>query len=186
MPITLDLDAGVGHGPMYLVVRLGQGNNIPPIPPFNANDPPHVKAQRIGGYWPMGLGQNGKAERVHNALGVGRPVYAVATWMAHVIQVMQVSMQPSMPIGNPEVDLLNNSFVPLPVQPTVYEWPRKDDAVWACRYLSPQVGTKTRILLAPTNDLAWIGETLVWGANVDDGFWNYSYSTPFQAPLPVP
>jgi hypothetical protein len=184
MPI-MNLDQGGGNEPMYLVVQLGALDGNPNVPPFGATDHSPAVAQRVGGYWPMGLKPGKKAERVYNALGADRPVYVIATYKAHVIRVMQVSLQPSMPIGNPEVDLLGNEFRPLAIQPNLYQWPGQNGTPWACRYSSEQVGTKTRILLAPTNDLAWIGETLVWGAKVHDGFWNYSYSTPFQAPLPV-
>jgi hypothetical protein len=184
MPITLDLDAGQGNSPMYLVVQLGRGFARPPIPPIHANDPARAVAQRIGGYWPMGLNPGKKADRVHQALGAGRPVFVIATWMARVIKVMQVSVQPSMPIGNPETDVLDNSFVPLANQPALYQWPGQDGAVWACRYMSPEVGTKTRIMLAPTNDAVWLGQQLVWGNEVTNSYWNYTYSTGFPAPLP--
>ena len=183
MPITLDLDAGEGQAPMYLVVQLGRGFARPPIPPIHADDPPSAVAQRIGGYWPMGLDRGRKADRVQSALAANRPVYVIATWQARVIKVMQVSMQPSMPIGNPETDVLDNSFVPLANQPALYKWPGQAGAVWACRYMSPEVGTKTRIMLAPTEDAAWIGERLGLGVGVTNRYWNDSYSTEFTAPL---
>ena len=185
MPITLDLDAGTGQEPMYLVVQLGRGFARPPIPPIHANDPASAVAQRIGGYWPMGLDRGRKADRVQSALGANRRVYVIATWQAKVIRVMQMSLKPSMPIGNPETDVLGNSFVPLANQPAVYQWPGQDGAVWACRYKSPEVGTKTRIMLAPTEDSAWIGERLLWGNEVTNSYWNYTYSTGFEAPSAI-